>query len=561
MMHYRFVPTLILAAVISGCGGGSSNGGSGGEGLSAQTSPATGSTILANDTIILSFSAGMDTASLTLSGSLHGKSDGGVWSDGTQANDTLTISPSPEWFVDPDQSLNVSAADSSGRPIAVRLNYAINSTKDSDADGSPDNLDCDNASAQIFPGNTELCDAQDNDCDGYSDEGCGGCDPSDPDGDGVSECDGDCAPADPDIYPGNTEICDNKDNDCNTFTRENCAVGEACNLDGDGNQDNDADICAADALCTAEVDQAGSATGNYFCTAYCNSSETGAVGEYCATGESCYFDLLRDANLRTCAATTATLGVKQAGATCAANAECRSGSCGKLTAGPGGAQNYCLDTCGSDSYCTMAGTLCRVRRNIDSFSSLCWNTTNVPLGGTPTGSSCSLDSECDHGICAQIGSAGVCTEACVRDEDCGIGFTCTLGGEQISTSFALSDQNPGACTVDADCETGLTCLPGTNTCGFIASETIGMCVADVASQGALLAGFACAQNSDCRSNFCDATQNVCIDVCGANTDCPDGLSCRLQIVETTTDGMGKRQATQARVCVGAPSNDVIRRMP
>ena len=97
--------------------------------------------------------------------------------------------------------------------------------------------DCDDSNNLIYPGKAELCDDNDNNCNGNADEGC------DDDGDGF--CDvkmstlekpkvcpgggGDCNDTDKAINPGAKEVCDGKDN--------NCAAGtdEVCNdEDGDG---------------------------------------------------------------------------------------------------------------------------------------------------------------------------------------------------------------------------------------------------------------------------------------------------------------------------------------
>jgi hypothetical protein len=112
-----------------------------------------------------------------------------------------------------------------------------------DADGWDSELvregdDCDDADATVFPGATELCDGQDNDCDRALDPS-----EADFDEDGFVECDftaddwrgdpsiepGDCNPFDPTVNPDAVELCDGQDNDCNGVLTD-----EERDLDGDG---------------------------------------------------------------------------------------------------------------------------------------------------------------------------------------------------------------------------------------------------------------------------------------------------------------------------------------
>ena len=98
------------------------------------------------------------------------------------------------------------------------------------------NSDCDDNDANNYPGNTEICDGQDNDCDGLIDEGLATTFYLDFDGDGfgtpnstTQSCNNpsgyvtnssDCDDNDANNYPGNTEICDGQDNDCDGLIDE-----------------------------------------------------------------------------------------------------------------------------------------------------------------------------------------------------------------------------------------------------------------------------------------------------------------------------------------------------
>ncbi len=95
--------------------------------------------------------------------------------------------------------------------------------------------DCDSLNASINPGAPELCDGIDNDCNGIAD------DAFDNDGDGISACGGDCNDTDPTIYPGATELCDAQDNDCDGEIGPN--EGD---IDGDGSSECDGDCDETD---------------------------------------------------------------------------------------------------------------------------------------------------------------------------------------------------------------------------------------------------------------------------------------------------------------------------
>lgn len=92
--------------------------------------------------------------------------------------------------------------------------------------------DCNDSDRTIYPGAAEVCDNKDNNCNGEVDEGLS----TDADGDGHNTPDSclqpkdDCNDGDPTIFPGNSEICDFKDNNCNGQVDENVNF----DLDQDG---------------------------------------------------------------------------------------------------------------------------------------------------------------------------------------------------------------------------------------------------------------------------------------------------------------------------------------
>ena len=135
---------------------------------------------------------------------------------------------------------------------------------DEDDDGSPASEDCDDLDGMRYPGNPEICDGVDNDCDSLIDDGITNTDTwyADSDGDTYGDAANtteactapsgyvgdatDCDDTNPEISPGAAEICDEIDNDCTGFADDGLLLYSYyadTDEDGFGDIDTMIDIC------------------------------------------------------------------------------------------------------------------------------------------------------------------------------------------------------------------------------------------------------------------------------------------------------------------------------
>ena len=148
--------------------------------------------------------------------------------DGKDNNCNSVIDEGPgagctDWYYDGDQDGYGTAANK----LCLCKSSGLYTTKKAG--------DCKDDSPQTYPGATEICDGNDNDCDSSVDEGC------DKDGDGYCDaklltigqpavCPGggnDCNDASQAVHPGAIELCNNADENCNGEIDEG-AVTDDC---------------------------------------------------------------------------------------------------------------------------------------------------------------------------------------------------------------------------------------------------------------------------------------------------------------------------------------------
>ena len=111
------------------------------------------------------------------------------------------------FYVLAETDVSVSSTLCTSSPIEVTISFQ---SVDNDGDGSFEGIDCDDSDAANFPGNPEICDGADNDCDPLTNTAG---EAIDADGDGEIAC-LDCDDNDPNNFYGNIEVCDGLDNDC-----------------------------------------------------------------------------------------------------------------------------------------------------------------------------------------------------------------------------------------------------------------------------------------------------------------------------------------------------------
>ena len=321
---------------------------------------------------------------------------------------------------------------------------------DADGDGH-DSIDCggddcDDADELNYPGNVEVCDDHDEDCDPTT-LGIDGDGDSDghlrleccnPQADGTDLCGDDCDDTEMDVHPGALEVCDGgKDNDCNGLADAAdgvcvpCATGGTC---------TDADECAAGTPC-------GSAAG---------ASCTNVVGTYVCTCPSGFSS-------------------PPTGGTCADIDECSAGTpCGTVAGTScGNRVGGYICTCPRGFSAPASGGMCS---DVDecAMGAPCGTVSGTTCSNTTGGYSCTCpagyafdDTTCvDVNECATGTPCGSDAVACANTAG---SYACTCNAGYAAPAFGGSCTHINECVASPPCgrpiaTDGCTDTPGSYVC-------------------------------------------------------------------------------------------------
>ncbi|MBI5607695.1 MAG: putative metal-binding motif-containing protein [Deltaproteobacteria bacterium] len=408
--------------------------------------------------------------------------------------------------------------------------------------------DCDDQNSLVRPGKPEICDGADNNCSGATDEGCDDdadqyCDSSMSIIGTPAKCikgGGDCNDASAAINPGATEVCDSVDNNCAAGTDEVCkdsdgdgycvgtvSVSTACPKGGSDCNDTNVNVNPGKAeTCATEYDDNCDGNNNVVNAAACTNFYTDADNDGFGFG------------VGTCQC------FQSAGKTALVNGDCNDAS---AVVNPGatevcdGADNNCVG--GLDEGCDADGDLFCNKNMLITSTAGCSKSSKPAAGATKPGDDCD-----DAAATVNPGTAELCDnldnncnaaidEGCDDDNDnfCDSGMTvsgtvstCTSGGGDCNDTDAVV--KPGAaenCTTAADdnCN-GATNEQGGAGCTnfYYDGDNDGYGIANVQCWCAISGNYRATKGGDCNDANAAVYPNTSAEACNNVDDNCNGVT-------------------------------------
>ncbi len=400
---------------------------------------------------------------------------------------------------------------------------------DNDCDGEIDE-------APLANGEDVCGDGKDNDCDGLIDEGhdadgdqnqwCG--DTSTPGGAALRDCDD----TDPSVYYGAPELCDGEDNDCDGLTDEADSNKSLCEPGEECLGRCVAPSCAIEgSIVCGEGEMCDIATGA--CVEQVCDAEQCAPGEFCDSltgacssvkrdnGEPCgaHVECLSGSCIESASLDLTVRAERVCGQTCCSDADC---GADERCFNPGTGARSCLPyalvaatprapaLCTRDAQCE-SGAACAIQRGLTITGSVVDTRTNLTatacrdrsLGESEVGELCvSTPAECPSQVCAAVGSRYACTSTCGSSEDC------------ADLRVVWGSLGRTYCRV-----------VGTGSVGSAADDYVSLCVVarSSAETGPGLPGASCRSGGDCLDGACvgasAGSAGVCAPTCCNDAQC------------------------------------------
>lgn len=230
--------------------------------------------------------------------------------------------------------------------------------------------------------------------------------------------------------------------------------------------------------------------------------------------------------------------------------QCFQGVCVEVDAG-----RLCARQCGDGGPCPSVASCLPAKDTAGNTISVC-----RPIGSTGSrkiGDQCpNGGSDCESGICADLGYGGFCSSMCGSDEECPAGRICrqgTVSGTGDAGVCALAGGNPGEACEDGkrDCLSGI-CYSRSGGPGLCTRRCRDRqdcledwrCTFAEALDGKYYnlcyrlgqVGDWCANGSiDCASGLCvvrAGENSICSKECASDGDCPQGFTCAQVIMRT-----------------------------
>ncbi|WP_197041404.1 MopE-related protein [Chondromyces apiculatus] len=407
----------------------------------------------------------------------------------------------------------------------------------------------------VTPLPVEACNAQDDNCNGESDEGIqevgqgcstgleGACNP------GIWQCSANGLYCQPNYQPDQLpEQCDGEDDDCDGVVDE----GQFCCPNDGRTSGNETDVdcggscqqkCADGLVCSVNTDcQSSSCQGQICATPTCddgqeNGNESdvdcgGSCPDKCSIGSTCNGN--SDCVTNVCDLTTHVCAQKPNGATCQQNDECLN--------------NFCVDGVCCNQQCLGPCRACTAQQKGVGQDGTCGN---IVTGTDPDEEcaatnpfTCNTTGVCDGFGACQVWPQGTSCSSpiCVNDVTAARPDTCISAGQcqDAGTEDCTPYRCNGAtgtcrsgCSSDVDCTSSYYCNALSCTAKKPNGQTCGG--ANECASGSCVDGFCCntACNTTCQACSASRTGSLPNGTCGpviANTD-PDN-ECATQATDT-----------------------------